>query len=135
MRIIKTNVPDIIGTSIDQQKVALADEIINGIFPLLSSERKEKINKIKNLRQEIEVKTNFIKEEKQSLNKLTLKLNQNSKVITLLDRLGKLHSIGKLNNKKLITDVISVVKNIDRIKQDKLDHYLAETVRILTTKK
>jgi len=32
MRIIKTNVPDIIGTSIDQQKVALADEIIMEFF-------------------------------------------------------------------------------------------------------
>lgn len=135
MRIIKTNVPDIIGLSIDQQKVALADEIINGIFPLLSFERKEKLDKIKNLRKEIEVKTNFIKEEKQNLNKLTAKLNQNSKIITLLDRLDKLHSIGKLTNKKLINDVINVVKNIERIKQDKLDHYLAETVRILTTKK
>lgn len=134
MRIIKTNIPDIIGTTIDEQKVALADEIINGIFPLLSSQRKEKIQKIKRLRQEILVKTNFIKEEKQHLTKLTTKLNQTGKIITLLDRLDKLYSIGKLSNKKLINDVINVVKNIERIKQDKLDHYLAETVRILTLK-
>ena len=134
MRIIKSNVPDIIGLSIDQQKVALADEIINGIFPLLSEERKNKIQKIKKLRQEILMKTNFIKEEKQNLNKLNSKLGQSNKVITLLDRLNKLHSIGKLSGKKIIVDVINVVKNIERIKQDKLDHYLAETVRILTSK-
>lgn len=135
MKIIDTNIPDVLHKTIDEQKIALANEIINGILPLISSERKEKTKKISLLREEIRVKTEIIKTEKEALDKLTNKVNQKSKVISLLDRFAKLHSIGKLSSKKLISDVINVVKNIERIKQEKLDYYLGETIRILTMKR
>jgi len=135
MKILNTNIPDTLNKTIDEQKLALADEIINGILPLITSERKEKLNKIELLKEEIRVKTEIVKTEREVLDKLTNKLNHKNKVISLLDRFSKLHSIGKLSSKKLISDVINVIKNIDRIKQDKLDNYLAETIRILTMKK
>jgi len=134
MKIIDTNIPDIFNKSIDEQKVALADEIINGILPLISTERKNKLKKIEQLKEEIRVKSEFVKSEKELLDKMAIKLNHRNKVISLLDRFSKLHSIGKLSSRKLISDVINVVKNIDRIKQDRLDHYLAESIKILTMK-
>lgn len=131
MKITITNIPDIYTENLDKSKIELADKVVRKFYPIIdkvNDDRKLKIRKL-----EIVIKKNKVKinKEKSEVERMVNEYRRKSKIKTILERISKLVSFGLVNESTGKREMISVLRNIDNLSDEKLNLYLNETLKIL----
>ena len=132
MNIISTNIPDF-DESINQNKLDLADKILDGLIPLMNMKYQEKLKKVKGLKESTTDKKKQVNLKKTELESLMKEYTKKKKVKTLLERIMKLMGSGLLIG-EFKKEMIVVLKAIEDLDESKLDYYLAETFRVFNKK-
>jgi hypothetical protein len=131
MNIIETEYPDITTSNIEQSKVILADNIINNIYPLFDDVYTEKVSQIKKLQTLYENRKVKVLQNKKNLEIMLKNYDRKKKVSKLLTRLEKLVDSGLVYDGHLKNETIVLLKIIDKLSDDKLNHHLSEALKII----
>jgi hypothetical protein len=131
MNIIITNIPDVNVENLDATKVELANKVVRKFYPIVDKVYHDKQLRFKNL--EIQVQKNKVKiiKEKNEIEKLVSAYKRKGKMKTILERISKLVSSGLINETSGKKEMVSVLKSIDNLSDEKLNLYLSETLKIL----
>jgi flagellar hook-basal body complex protein FliE len=132
MIIEKTNIPDITEKNIDEAKITLADSIIENVYPLfdeLLQDRSENLHKIQN---EYDKKSSQVKEGKENLEGLMLKLERAKKETKLLTRIDKLINSGLVNDGSMKHENVILLKIFNKLSDEKLEFHLRNTLKIIS---
>lgn len=132
MKIIETDLYDIPPDSIDQTKVELADSIIQSIYPLFDEIYLDFVKKEKNIQTSIKEKRDFLQSEKTVIEDLIKKYNKKKKVRKLLERISSAIDSGLSNDSSIKNQIIVILRIIDKLSEEKLDHHLNESIQVLS---
>lgn len=128
MKVINTEIPDIDINNLNEQKVNLMNQIIEGIYPLLENSNILKQNQIKNLEEEIKKNKKLIKNSKLMLTELFSKYTKKKKINQLYECLSKLVSHNNITDKH---ETIILLRVVETLSNEKLDYHLYETIKLV----
>ena len=131
MKIIQTKIPDVTKESIDHSKVVLADNIIQNVYPLFDEVYQGKVGHINEMKKTLKEKKEIVKGKKEKLEQLMSDYNREKKVSKLLTRIEKLVDSGLVYDGTLKSQAIILLKVINKLSNDKLDHHLSETLQVI----
>jgi hypothetical protein len=131
MIITATEYPDITETNLDESKVSLADNIIKNVYPLFDDVYTQKVSQLRKLRELYEARKNKVLNNKMNLEMMMRQYNQKKKVSKLLSRLEKLVDSGLVYDGHLKNETVILLKIIDKLADDKLNHHLSETLKLI----
>jgi len=131
MNIIETKIPDITPETIDKAKLVLADNIIKNVYPLFDEVYQGKIGSVSSIKKLLKEKKLLVAEKKLKLEELMSAYNKEKKVSKLLTRIEKLVDSGLVYDGSLKSQTIILLKVIDKLTDEKLDHHLSEIVQII----
>lgn len=131
MKIIETSIPDVTESNIDDSKIILANNIIKNVYPLFDDVYTEKVSQFKSLKKLYEIRKAKVNENKTHLEAMMKQYDQKKKVSKLLTRLEKLVDSGLVYDGHLKSETIVLLKIINKLPDDKLDHHLSETLKII----
>jgi hypothetical protein len=132
MIIEKTKIPDVVKENIDISKIILADNIISNIYPLFDDMYNESLNSTKNLESQYKKKKIEVKNSKEKLEGLMLKLTRVKKILKLLNRIEKLIDSGLVYDGSLKHETIILLKIINKLSNDKIDFHLRNTLKTIS---
>lgn len=134
MKIIKTDIYDIIEKNIDQEKVSIANNILNLVGPLFESEIEEskgdldKYKKIKNKLDE------DLFEVKDKLEKVQVEYGRETKRKKLLNRIRQLIEVNLTQDPSLRSEVIILLKVIDKLEDNLLDEHIERMIKTISNR-
>jgi len=131
MNIIETKIPDITPETIDKSKLVLANNIIQNVYPLFDEVYQGKIGSVSSIKKLLKEKKLLVAEKKLKLEELMSEYNKEKKVSKLLTRIEKLVDSGLVYDGSLKSQTIILLKVIDKLTDEKLDHHLSEIVQII----
>ena len=131
MKITETKNPDVTGSNLDESKIALANNIIKNVYPLFDEVYTEKVSQLKNLNKLYENRKAKVVKNKTNLEIMMKQYEQKKKVSKLLTRLEKLVDSGLVYDGHLKSETIVLLKIINKLSDDKLNHHLSETLKII----
>jgi len=131
MNIIETEYPDITESNIDESKLILADNIIKNVYPLFDEVYGQKQTEVSKFKAAISKRQKIVEENKKNLEVMMKQYDRKKKVSKLLSRLEKLVDSGLVYGGHLKGETIVLLKIIDKLPDDKLDHHLAETLKTI----
>jgi len=131
MNIIETKIPDITPETIDKSKLVLANNIIQNVYPLFDEVYQGKIGSVSSIKKLLKEKKLLVGEKKHKLEELMSSYNREKKVSKLLTRIEKLVDSGLVYDGSLKSQTIILLKVIDKLTNEKLDHHLSEILQII----
>ena len=131
MKIIETKNPDVTEYNLDESKITLANNIIKNVYPLFDDVYTEKVSQLKKLNMLYENRKAKVIENKKHLELMMRQYEQKKKVSKLLTRLEKLVDYGLVYDGHLKSETIVLLKIINKLSDDKLNHHLSETLKII----
>lgn len=131
MKIINTKIPDVTKETIDSSKVVLADNIIQNVYPLFDEVYQGKLSYINDIKKSLTQKKSELSKKKENLEQLMSDYSREKKVSKLLSRIEKLVDSGLVYDGAIKSQTIVLLKVINKLTNDKLDHHLAETMQII----
>ncbi len=131
MNIIETTIPDVTKSNIDDSKIILANNIIENVYPLFDDVYTEKVSNFKKLRRLYKSQKSKLVENKNNLEIMMKQYDKKKKVSKLLSRLEKLVDSGLVYDGHLKNETVVLLKIIDKLSDDKLNHHLSETLKII----
>ena len=132
MKIIETDVVDVVVENIDKSKIVLAEKIIKNVYPLFDEVYNSKIEETKELKDILKIKKSQVFQSKTELEKLMEIYDRHKKTMKLLNRISKLVSSGLLHDSSLKHETIILLKVADKLSIEKLDYHLSETMKIIS---
>lgn len=132
MNIVETSVPDVTKENIDRTKLDLSERIVKNVYPLLSEIYHEELSRVRELEKELKRKSRLIRESKESIEGRIEFYNKKKKTKKLVDRISKLVSSGLVYDGVLKSEVVILLKVIESLSDDKLDHHLKQTLRMIS---
>jgi len=131
MKITVTKVPDVTKETVEQSKVVLADNIIKNVYPLFDEVYQGKMLHINEFKTRLDEKKTEVKEKKKQLEELMTEYNKEKKVSKLLSRIEKLVDSGLVYDGSIKNQTVVLLKVINKLTDDKLDHHLTEILQII----
>ena len=132
MKIIETDIYDITPDKLDENKVIIADNILNLVGPLFDSEIKESskdLPKFKKKKEDIETELEKTKEE---LKTLQIEFGREEKRKKLLNRIRQLMEVGLTADPSMKSEVIILLKVIDKLEDNLLDEHIERMVKSIS---
>jgi hypothetical protein len=131
MNIIETKIPDVTPESINNSKLILANNIIKNVYPLFDEVYQGKIGTVSPAKRILKEKKMQVRERSQKIEELMSEYNKEKKVSKLLTRIEKLVDSGLVYDGSLKTQTVILLKVVDKLNNEKLDHHLSETLQII----
>ena len=131
MNIVETKIPDVTIENVEESKLILANNIIKNVYPLFDEVYQEKVGHISEMKNSLREKKKQVREKKDKLEELMSDYDREKKIAKLLSRIEKLVDSGLVYDGTLKTQTIVLLKVIDKLTNDKLDHHLTETLQII----
>jgi len=131
MKIIETKIPDVTPESINVSKQVLANNIIKNVYPLFDEVYQGKIGNIAPAKKKLKEKKMKVRERSKKIEELMSEYNREKKVSKLLTRIEKLVDSGLVYDGSLKTQTVILLKVIDKLTDEKLDHHLTEILQII----
>jgi len=131
MKIIQTTIPDVTKESIDHSKVVLADNIIQNVYPLFDEVYQGKIGHTSKMKKDLKEKKEIVRGKKEQLEQLMSEYEREKKISKLLSRIEKLVDSGLVYDGSLKSQTVILLKVINKLSNDKLDHHLTETLQVI----
>lgn len=132
MNIVKTEILDVDKGSVDQAKVQFANKVIDNIKPVIDEISLGLVDKMSDLEKELIEKKLKVREEKVVLEKMMAAFSRKKKIKKLLERIEKLVNSGILSNSHSDSEMVVLLKVIDKLPEEKLDYHLKSTMTIMT---
>lgn len=132
MKINETDIYDITPDTLDENKVTIADNILNLVGPLFDSEIKESsknLPKFKKKKEDIEIQLDDTKEE---LKTLQIEFGREVKRKKLLNRIRQLMEVGLTADPSMKSEVIILLKVIDKLEDNLLDEHIERMVKSIS---
>ncbi len=133
MRIIETEINDLQTKNSNELKINLANDVINYIQPIFNKDYRKKIKEVKKLKQNISIKKEKIKEEKNELEKIVKNFSKKNKEKELLNKMGKLIQTGLIQD-SMKKEMTILLKSFENLPEDKIKSYLNEAIVLLSQK-
>ena len=131
MIIVETKHPDVTDSNIDTSKITLAENIIKNVYPLFDDVYTEKVSQVRKLTKLLDARKEKVVDNKNNLEIMMRQYERKKKVAKLLSRLEKLVDSGLVYDGHLKSETIVLLKIIDKLPDDKLEHHLSETLKII----
>ena len=131
MNIIETNIPDVTESNIPRNKEIIADSIVENVYPLFDEVHKAKLEQVAQLKNRIRTGKTEIKSEKETMQQLMSAYKKEQKISKVLERVGKLIGAGLAHDGSTKNETVILLKIIDKLPMEKLDHQLAKTMQTL----
>lgn len=131
MKIEITKIPDVTKETVDQSKVILADNIIKNVYPLFDEVYQGKLTHINETKKILKQKKTEVNGRKENLEQLMSEYNREKKISKLLTRIEKLVDSGLVYDGSIKSQTVVLLKVINKLTDDKLDHHLTETLQII----
>ena len=131
MIIVETKHPDVTDSNIDTSKIILAENIIKNVYPLFDDVYTEKVSQVRKLTKLLDARKEKVVDNKNNLEIMMRQYERKKKVAKLLSRLEKLVDSGLVYDGHLKSETIVLLKIIDKLPDDKLEHHLSETLKII----
>jgi len=131
MNITVTKIPDVTKETIDKSKVILANNIIQNVYPLFDEVYQGKLEHISIIKKNLKEKKTQVSKNKKTLEQLMSEYNKEKKVSKLLSRIEKLVDSGLVYDGSIKSQTIILLKVVNKLTDDKLDHHLSETLQII----
>lgn len=132
MRIEQTNIPNVLPETIDQNKIYLAESIMQSVYPLFDEVYKGRVKNLETYKEKVEKGKNEIKKQKDELEQLVNEYNRQKKINKLLDRLEKMINSGLVYEGSFKHEVVVLLKVLNKLSVEKLDHHLHQTLQTLS---
>ena len=132
MKIVETQIPDVNMENVDSAKVDLANRVIKNVYPLFNEVYIDKVNELTRLKSELKEKRQEVVKRKNQLEELFSEYKRKEKVQKLLLRVSKLVSSGLVFEGTLKKETIILLKVLDDLSDERLDHHLGESMRIIS---
>lgn len=132
MKIVETQIPDVNMEDVDSAKVNLANRIIKNVYPLFNEVYIDKVNEFTHLKSELKDKRQEVVKRKNQLEELFSEYKKKEKVQKLLSRIAKLVSSGLAFEGTLKRETIILLKVLDDLSDERLNHHLGESMKIIS---
>lgn len=131
MNIIETNIPDVTKHNISLNKEKIAESIIQNVYPLFDEVYKAKLETVLHLKNKIKTGKDKIISEKETMQQLLTSYRKEKKITKILERIEKLVQAGLTYDSTMRHETVIILKIIDKLPEEKLDHQLTKTMQIL----
>lgn len=131
MNIIETKIPDVTPESIDKSKLILADNIIKNVYPLFDEVYQGLLGTITPAKKKLKEKKTQVRMRSKKIEELMSDYSREKKISKLLTRIEKLVDSGLVYDGSLKSQTIILLKVIEKLNNEKLDHHLSETLQII----
>ena len=131
MNIIETNIPDVTKHNVSRNKEAIADSIIQNVYPLFDEVYQAKLGQVVQLRNKIKSGREQIRNEKETMQQLMTAYKKEKKISKVLERIEKLVQAGLTYDGTMKHETVILLKIIDKLPEEKLNQQLAKTIQIL----
>ena len=132
MKIIETNIPNVIPENIDQSKQVLANNIIKNVYPLFNEVYSSHVDEIEKSKKELKEIKDQVYSQKNDLQKLLDIYRTKKKVSKLLDRIEKLINSGLVYDGTLKHETTILLKIVTKLSEEKLDYHLKDTLQTIS---
>jgi phage shock protein A len=132
MNIVETSIPDVDLKNIDKSKLQLAEKIVEGVHPLLDDIYNDKVNQLEELKERYKNLRKRIHKAKGELEQLMNEHKRKKKVKKLVERISKLVSTGLVHEGTMRNLVVVLLKIVDNLSNEKLDHQLREITNMVS---
>lgn len=132
MKIIITDIYDITPENVDQEKVAIADNVLNQVGPLFEREIKGIQEGQENLVQQKKQIGVALLKVKNNLQDLQVEFNRETKRKKLLHRIRQLMDVGLTSDSSLRSEIIILLKVIDKMEDDLLDKHIESMIKTIS---
>jgi hypothetical protein len=132
MKIIESDIYDINEKNIDEEKVGIANNILNLVGPLFESEIEEAtadLSKVKKMKLELDEQLN---EVKTNLESLQVEFTRETKRKKLLNRIRQLIEVNLTSDPSLKSEVIILLKVIDKLEDSLLDEHIERMIKTIS---
>ena len=131
MKIIETKFPDVTPETINKSKLVLADNIIKNVYPLFDEVYQAKSGSVSGIRKILKEKKALVNSKKTKIEELMSEYNREKKISKLLTRIEKLVDSGLVYDGSLKNQTIILLKVIEKLTIEKLDHHLSQTLQVI----
>jgi hypothetical protein len=131
MKIVETDFYDIGESNIDESKLDLANTIISNVYPLFDEVYFDFLKKERTIQSSIKSKHDLIQSERISVEETIKKYSRKKKVRKLLERITKIIEAGLSHDSSVRNETVALLRVIDKLSDEKLDHHLNETIQLL----
>jgi hypothetical protein len=132
MKIIESDIYDITKKNIDEEKVGIANNILNLVGPLFESEIEEStanLSKVKKIRAELD---DQLQEVKSNLESIQVEFTRETKRKKLLNRIRQLIEVNLTSDPSLKSEVIILLKVIDKMEDSLLDEHIERMIKTIS---
>jgi hypothetical protein len=132
MKIIKSDIYDISEKNIDEEKVAIANNILNLVGPLFESEIEESKGDLIKVKQTKAKLDEQLQEIKTNLETIQVEFTRETKRKKLLNRIRQLIEVNLTSDPSLKSEVIILLKVIDKLEDSLLDEHIERMIKTIS---
>lgn len=132
MKMIKTTIPDVTETNLNEAKMTLAENIINNVYPLFDDVIESRLQNTDKLEAELKNVRDKVLEKKNEIEYMMKEHKRKQKVSKLLYRLEKLIKSGLIYDGSLKNETVILLKVIHTLDEKRLDMQLQNSLNILS---
>ena len=132
MKIIITDIFDVTKKNIDEQKVNIANNVLDLVGPLFETEIAEStgsLDKVKAVKAKLDVQ---LQETREELEKIQIEFNRETKRKKLINRIRQLIEVNLTADPSLRSEVIILLKVIDKLEDNLLDEHIERMIKTLS---
>lgn len=134
MKLIISEIYDITPKNRDEKKMLLVDRILNSVGPLFEKEIEENQGGLKELKDQKAVVGEELKAIKEELQDQQSELTKETKRKKLLLRIQQLIDAGLTSDTSLRSEVIILLKVIDKLEDDLLDEHIERMIKTISSR-
>jgi hypothetical protein len=129
MKIIKTDIFDINESNIDEQKLSVANNILELVGPMFESEIQDSKKKLKEVHNKKVEMDEQLQKVKGNLENIQVEFNRETKRKKLLNRIRQLIDVNLTSDPSLKSEVIILLKVIDKLDDSLLDEHIENMIK------
>ena len=132
MKIIESNIYDINSKTLDETKISIANNILNMVGPLFETEIETSSKDLTTLKERKKVVEKDLEKTKEELQTLQVEFRRETKRKKLLNRVRQLMEVGLTADPSLKSEVIILLKVIDKLEDSLLDEHIEIMVKSIS---
>jgi Skp family chaperone for outer membrane proteins len=132
MIVIETDIYDISGKDIEEEKVDIANNILNVVGPLFEAEIEESKASMDKMKKERAKVDEDLIQVREKLEELQAEFSRETKRKKLLNRIRQLIEANLTNDTSLKSEVIILLKVIDKLEDNLLDEHIERMIKTIS---
>jgi len=132
MKLTETDIYDVTSKTLEEDKVTIANNILNMVGPLFTTELTESAKSLEKIHKKKNTIEKQLQETKEKLKTLQIEFGREVKRKKLLNRIRQLMEVGLTAEPSLKSEVIILLKVIDKLEDSLLDEHIERMVKSIS---